>query len=61
MRNNDMGVGGALFTLGLIATAIVGWGMNIYKLWHVDVIDVKALLRIAGIFVGPLGAILGFI
>lgn len=61
MRNNDHDVWVGLFTLIIGVMALVGWGLNIYKLWGVETLDVRAILRIAGIFVGPLGAVLGYI
>ncbi len=46
-----------LVTVILIA---VGWVMNIIALAHASAVTVLVVLRIIGIFVPPLGAILGY-
>lgn len=47
----------------ILLVAIIGWIMNIITIFHADsVLDSGVgILRIVGIFVPPLGAILGFI
>lgn len=57
---------GALLTLvSILALALVGWVINIIKLFGIaqatDPNYVMAALRAIGIFVAPLGAILGFL
>ena len=52
------------FGLGFIALwilVIVGWVMNIVALWGAsfDPLTGPVILRIVGIFVAPLGAVLG--
>lgn len=53
-----------LFSIGFIAiwiAAIVGWIANIVVLWGAsfDPLTGPVILRIVGIFVAPLGSILG--
>ena len=45
----------------LLGLAIVGWVMNIYKLIvHLPATDFETLIRIAGIPLAPVGALLGY-
>ena len=46
----------------LIGVGVFGWGWNIVKVAHTccAVIDGMLIVRIIGIFIAPLGAILGF-
>lgn len=62
-RNKDMSLAGALFWLALGISIIVGWGMNIYQLVtsHDNGLTAKFVLKVVGIFVVPLGSLLGFI
>lgn len=58
--------GGAFLALiGVVVVAAFGWVMNIIKLFGIaqstDPNYVMAALRAIGIFVAPLGAILGFL
>ena len=48
---------------GLVVTIISGWIMNIVKLTNCsfDTINAETALRLVGIFVAPLGVVLGFI
>lgn len=49
---------GFVTVLGLF---IVGWVMNIYKLIvHLPAADFETLLRVAGIPLAPVGALLGY-
>lgn len=53
----------ALTILMFAAIVIIGWGMNIASLASMDFgggITIEALLRIAGLLVVPLGAVLGY-
>lgn len=49
--------------LGIWAVGIIGWVMNIVKLFGMinDPITGMAILRGVGIFLAPLGAVLGFL
>ncbi len=49
--------------IGIAIAAIVGWVMNIITIAHssFDVLTGMLILRIVGIFVGPLGAVLGYL
>lgn len=56
------GIVAILVWFGLVITAVVGWIMNIVALIHVEngLFDSGAnILRIIGIFVAPLGSIMG--
>lgn len=45
----------------MIATAIAGWVINIVKLigMSIDTITIELILRFIGIFIVPLGSIMG--
>lgn len=45
----------------LLFGGIVGWIANIVAIAHSDVITGFTMLRVVGIFLAPLGAILGWI
>jgi hypothetical protein len=53
-----------IFIIALIAlffAAAFGWGMNIYTIAHMEsVISGIGIVRIIGIFLAPLGALLGY-
>ena len=50
-----------LMWLGFILTCIVGWIMNVVAVFHMnfDTINGELVLRLIGIFVAPLGSIMG--
>jgi hypothetical protein len=52
-----------LFTIALWLTVIVGWCMNIYQLTQMydGGLTAKFVFKIVGVFVFPLGSLLGFI
>lgn len=49
--------------VGIVVGAIAGWVMNIVTIAHssFDVLTGMLVLRIVGIFVAPLGAVLGWL
>ncbi len=51
----------ALIILAIFVVAVVGYIMNIVKLVTSKEITGKTLARVVGVFVFPLGAILGFV
>lgn len=51
----------SLFAFLLLFGGIVGWIANIVAIAQSDYINGMVLVRIAGIFLAPLGAILGWI
>lgn len=65
MRMRNVGIGGFVIGLAILFLAIGGWIANIVKLFHLaQVTDpnyVMAGLRVVGIFLAPLGAILGYL
>ena len=52
-----------LMYLGLVLGVLYGWIMNIVALAHMNLTDVTGMLilRVVGIFMAPLGAVLGYI
>jgi uncharacterized membrane protein len=52
---------GLLCLLLLITAAIIGWISNIVALFSLDTFGGEMVLRVVGIFLAPLGAILGFL
>lgn len=59
MKTNSLTV--ALLWLALIVTGIIGWVMNIVAIFHSNfsVISGELVLRVIGVFVAPLGSIMG--
>lgn len=56
-------LGAAMVVTGVVVfgAAVVGWVMNIYKLiTHLPAADFETLLRVAGIPLAPVGALLGY-
>jgi len=51
----------ALVFVGLLGAAFYGWIMNIVTLFHADALTGNVILRAVGIFIAPLGAILGYL
>ena len=50
-----------LTLLLLFVLAVFGWCYNIYKLFYLDGMSGELALRVIGIIVAPLGAIMGYI
>ena len=52
-----------LAIIGLWIAGIVGWVMNIITLYHMSfaTINGELVLRLVGIFVAPIGSIMGFL
>lgn len=50
-----------LIYLTILLLAIFGWFYNIYKLFHLDGMSGELAIRVIGIIVAPLGAIMGYI
>ena len=59
----DMQLFVALSVIGLWIAAIVGWVMNIVALYHMTfgTITGELVLRCVGIFVAPIGSVMGYI
>jgi uncharacterized membrane protein len=49
-----------LFVISLIVTIAIGWAANIISLVHMTGFSGMMVARCAGIFLPPLGAILGY-
>lgn len=62
--NKQRGNAGAVIIVWLfvVIPALLGWIMNIVKIVHSDFAHIGGMLvvRIVGIFVAPLGAVLGY-
>lgn len=50
-----------LIYLTILLLAIFGWFYNIYKLFQLDGMSGELAVRVIGIIVAPLGAIMGYI
>ena len=52
-----------LFVFGIILLGFVGWIMNIVEIFHSQIwpISGEILVRVVGIFIAPLGSILGLL
>lgn len=53
----------ALGFIGIWIAAIVGWILNIVALYHMpfNPITGELAVRVIGVFLGPLGAVMGYI
>lgn len=61
MNDNDsMDFVAAIVFLVVALLGLIGWVMNIVKLVTADVFAGMEIARVAGIFVAPLGAVLGW-
>ena len=62
MKKYDIGTVAAIAILVVFIAGIVGWVMNIVNLIGTigSSIDAEFVLRLVGVFVAPLGAILGY-
>lgn len=60
-RNKDITI--LLIWFTMVAACIVGWIMNIVAIAHTGFADMSGMLilRVVGIFMMPLGAILGYL
>ncbi len=62
MKQDDFFVlSGMLLILTVVLVAVSGWVMNIISLAHATSMNGMVVLRAVGIFVPPLGAVLGWI
>lgn len=54
---------GAIFLIVILAVSLTGWVMNITKIVETccQVIDGLLVMRIIGIFIAPLGAVMGYL
>jgi hypothetical protein len=57
------GIVAALVYLGLIAALFYGWVANIIAIAHANFTEITGtlVLRVVGIFVAPLGSVMGFL
>jgi hypothetical protein len=58
MKDSDWA---AFIWLGLIILSGIGWILNIIEIAHADLVSGFVILRVVGIFMFPLGAILGWL
>lgn len=64
MKTSDITAGSVLVVwLSLFIAGCIGWGLNIYKIigMSLDPLTALAVLRFIGIFIPPLGGILGYL
>lgn len=61
-KETYLGLGGALFGIGFMLVFMVGWIMNIVKVigLNFDAITGEHVIRIAGIFLAPVGGVAGY-
>lgn len=57
----DFGLIGGLLAIAVVVAGFVGWILNIGALVHSDHLSGMVIARAIGVFVAPLGAVLGFI
>ena len=57
------GIGGAIFVVAIIALAGYGWVVNIIKLIGMDFAAITGMMvvRAIGIFMAPLGVVMGYL
>lgn len=60
MKSTDYGLGVSIFALLLFVAAVYGWVCNIISIIHADGVTGMVIARVAGVFVAPLGAVLGY-
>jgi len=58
MKDSDWG---GIFWLVLVILGGIGWICNIIEIAHADLVTGLVILRVVGIFMFPLGAVLGWI
>ena len=58
MKDSDWG---AFIWLGLIILGGIGWVLNIVEIAHAEIVNGFVMLRVVGIFMFPLGAVLGWL
>ena len=64
MRKSErIGTGFLVGVLTFIVAIVVGWVMNIVNICQLDSLELKGeiILQVVGIFVIPLGSVMGFI
>ena len=63
MRKLNIGLGGAILFIAVFIASVYGWAANIFMLadGSFDPLTGVMVLRCVGIFVAPLGAVMGYI
>lgn len=61
--HQDDSLASYLIVLGITVAAIFGWVMNIISLWHTmdGPLTAKFIVRVIGVFVPVIGAVLGYL
>jgi hypothetical protein len=54
------GIFSAAFIVTVVFAGAIGWGLNLVKIFGTDHLDGQLVLRIIGVFMAPIGAILGY-
>ena len=52
---------GLFALIALIIASVFGWVMNVIQIVHSSAIDGLVIVRIIGVFMAPLGAVLGYL
>lgn len=62
-KDVDVGLVGAIGILVVVVAAVIGWVLNLIAIAHSEFVPITGLLvlRIVGIFIGPIGAVLGYV
>jgi len=60
IKRTDYGLGLSIFVLVAFAVFIYGWVCNIISIIDADALTGMVIARVAGVFVAPLGAVLGY-
>ena len=50
----------AIIYIVILIAGIIGWVMNIVSMIHMETITGMGIARLVGIFIAPLGAVLGY-
>lgn len=61
MKSDSTSLFGVLALIALVIAAGIGWVLNIVALAHATSIDGMVILRAIGIFVAPMGAVMGYV
>lgn len=62
-REPDYTMGQVILILGIWVFCLIGWVLNVVAIWNTidNPVTAKFILRVVGIFVAPIGTILGYV
>ena len=61
MKSENWAWIGLLSLVAVIIAGVFGWVMNLIEIVHSSGIDGMVIVRVIGVFIAPLGAILGWL